>query len=108
MPIFNLRDILISLLDFRSNGIPYNGNDSFLATNMREFWTKYHMSLSAFWDYIHSIASYYRKPLFSILATMLIIGIWHRISMRYLLWGLLQAFGVYISSIFQINQNRLL
>ena len=49
------------LLGFR---VMENFNFPFLASNMQEFWSKYHMSLSAFCrDYIFTpIASYYRKP----------------------------------------------
>lgn len=100
-------DIAIGLSLLMGYRIMENFNFPFLSTNMREFWTKYHISLSAFCkDYIYTpIASYYRKPLFGILATMLIIGIWHEISIRYLLWGLLQAFGIYLSS-FYTNQSK--
>jgi alginate O-acetyltransferase complex protein AlgI len=87
------------LLGFR---IMENFNYPFLATNMAEFWRRYHISLSSFCrDYIYTpVTAYYRKPLFGIIATMLVIGLWHEISVRYLIWALLQAAGVYLSSFF--------
>ncbi|WP_458008634.1 MBOAT family O-acyltransferase [Flavobacterium sp. PL002] len=96
-------DIAIGLSLLMGYRIVENFNYPFLATNMRDFWAKYHISLSSFCkDYIYTpISSYYRKPLFGIIATMIIIGLWHEISLRYLLWGLLQALGIYISSFFQ-------
>jgi alginate O-acetyltransferase complex protein AlgI len=88
------------LLGFR---IMENFNYPFLATNMADFWRRYHISLSSFCrDYIYTpITAYYRKPLFGIIATMVAIGLWHEISVRYLIWGLLQAAGVYLSSFFR-------
>ena len=78
-----------------------NFNFPFLASNMQEFWSKYHMSLSAFCrDYIYTpIASYYRKPMLGIFATMAIIGLWHEITLPFLLWGLFQAVGIYLASL---------
>ena len=86
------------LLGFR---IMENFNFPFLASNMQEFWSKYHMSLSAFCrDYIYTpIASYYRKPMLGIIATMVIIGLWHEITLPFLLWGLFQAAGIYAASL---------
>lgn len=86
------------LLGFR---IMENFNFPFLASNMQEFWSKYHMSLSAFCrDYIYTpIASYYRKPMLGIVATMAIIGLWHEITLPFLLWGLFQAAGIYAASL---------
>ena len=88
------------LLGFR---IMENFNFPFLASNMQEFWSKYHMSLSAFCrDYIYTpIASYFRKPMFGVLVTMIIIGLWHEITMPFLLWGMLQAFGIYLAFLFK-------
>ncbi|HZB14430.1 MAG TPA: MBOAT family O-acyltransferase [Chryseolinea sp.] len=86
------------LLGFR---IMENFNFPFLASNMQEFWSKYHMSLSAFCrDYIYTpIASYYRKPMLGIVATMIIIGLWHEITLPFLLWGAFQAAGIYLASL---------
>lgn len=100
-------DIAIGISLLMGYRIMENFNYAFLATNMRDFWTKYHISLSSFCrDYIYTpISSYYRKPMFGIIATMLIIGLWHEISVRYLIWALIQAFGIYLSSFFQ-NKSK--
>ncbi|HEY5917619.1 MAG TPA: MBOAT family O-acyltransferase [Chryseolinea sp.] len=88
------------LLGFR---IMENFNFPFLASNMQEFWSKYHMSLSAFCrDYIYTpIASYVRMPVLGLFITMIIIGLWHEITMPFVLWGILQACGIYLASLFK-------
>ncbi len=103
-------DIAIGLSLLIGYRIVENFNYPFSATNMRDFWTKYHMSLSSFCkDYIYvPISSYFRKPLFGILATMIVIALWHEISIRYLVWGLLQAFGISLSSFFQNSSKSIL
>ena len=92
-------DIAIGISLLLGYRIMENFNYPFLATNMQEFWSKYHMSLSAFCrDYIYTpIASYYRKPVLGIFATMIIIGLWHEITLPFLIWGMMQAGGIYLA-----------
>ncbi|MDH4089422.1 MAG: hypothetical protein OEV74_07060 [Cyclobacteriaceae bacterium] len=100
-------DIAIGISLFLGYRIMDNFNYPFLASNMQEFWSKYHMSLSAFCrDYIYTpIASFYRKPLLGIIATMIIIGLWHEISFSFLIWGALQAIGIILSSFFKASSD---
>ena len=88
------------LLGFR---IMENFNFPFMASNMQEFWSKYHMSLTAFCrDYIYTpIASYFRKPMLGVVITMIIIALWHEITLPFLIWGGLQAFGIYLAFLFK-------
>ena len=92
------------LLGFR---IMENFNYPFFATNMRDFWSRYHISLSSFCkDYIYTpIASHTRNATKAIIITMIVIGLWHEISIRYILWGIFQAIGIYSSSFIKINSN---
>jgi len=103
-------DIAIGISLLLGYRIMENFNYPFLASNMQEFWSKYHMSLSAFCrDYIYTpIASYYRRPLLGIIATMIIIGLWHEISFSFLIWGVLQAVGIILSSFFKGGSDSFL
>jgi alginate O-acetyltransferase complex protein AlgI len=103
-------DVAIGLSIMMGYKIMENFNYPFLATNMREFWGRYHMSLSVFCkDYIYTpIASYYRKPVIGIIATMLIIGLWHEVSLRYLLWGVVQACGIYMATLIKPRRTSFL
>lgn len=100
-------DIAIGLSLFLGYRIMDNFNYPFLASNMQEFWSKYHMSLSAFCrDYIYTpIASFYRMPVLGIFATMIIIGLWHEVTLPFLIWGLLQAAGIYLAFLFRNNST---
>jgi alginate O-acetyltransferase complex protein AlgI len=71
------------------------------------------MSLTAFCrDYIYTpVASYFRKPMLGVVITMIIIALWHEITLPFLIWGLLQAFGIYLALLFKdrpaswVNKN---
>jgi alginate O-acetyltransferase complex protein AlgI len=102
-------DIAIGLALLLGYRIMENFNYPFLASNMQEFWSKYHMSLSSFCrDYIYTpIASYYRKPLLGIIVTMIIIGLWHEVTLSFVMWGVLQAGGIYLAFFFKNNSNSI-
>lgn len=69
--------------------IPENFNMPFLARSMQEFWQRWHMSLSGL------IGTYLAKPLtrtwgqreLAIFISFIIVGLWHRVSPNYLIWG---------------------
>jgi alginate O-acetyltransferase complex protein AlgI len=92
-------DIAIGLARIAGFRINENFNYPFLAKNMREFWTRYHISLSDFCrDYIYSpVASRFRNPRIGVLITMVVIGLWHELSFRYLAWGAVQFMGIFLA-----------
>lgn len=70
-----------------------NFNSPFLATNMQMFWQRWHISLSGWCrDYVfHPIAASTRNRWAALIASMLVLSLWHEISVRYVVWGTLQA-----------------
>lgn len=68
----------------------------FLARNIGEFWRRWHISLSSWCrDYVYMpVMARYRQPLLAITASMIVLGLWHEISIHYLLWGLYHAAGL--------------
>jgi alginate O-acetyltransferase complex protein AlgI len=76
--------------------IPENFNFPFLASDIREFWQRWHMSLTNWCrEYIFvPVAALTRKPFLAIGVTMITIGIWHELSLRYVLWGFYHATGI--------------
>ena len=81
--------------------LPLNFNVPYLATSLKEFWARWHMSLSTWLrDYIYiplggSRCSKTRSCL-NIVITFLISGLWHGADWSFVLWGamhgLIQAF----------------
>jgi D-alanyl-lipoteichoic acid acyltransferase DltB (MBOAT superfamily) len=70
--------------------LPENFNRPYLATSIREFWQRWHMSLSWF------VGTYLFKPFvrktgsapMGIFLAFVCVGLWHEFTPGYLLWGI--------------------
>lgn len=84
---------LALLLGFR---VMENFNFPLLATNISEFWNRYHISLSSWCrDYVYyPIVGIWRNPFLAVVGTMLVIALWHEISLQYILWGTFHGLGI--------------
>ncbi len=80
-----------------------NFNWPYFRSNIAEFWRCWHISLTS-WarDYIYMpVVGLTRQPVYGTVACLLIIGIWHELSVRYVLWGLYHGLGI-----IAVNQLR--
>ena len=70
----------------------------FLATDINDFWKRWHISLSQWCrDYIFiPTASFTRLTWLAILTSMLVLGLWHELSLRYILWASFHGIGIVI------------
>jgi D-alanyl-lipoteichoic acid acyltransferase DltB (MBOAT superfamily) len=80
---------LAHMLGFR---LPENFDRPYLASNPREFWSRWHVSLSTFLrDYLYVPLGGNRKgPLrtrVNLMLTMLLGGLWHGAAVHFVLWG---------------------
>ena len=81
------------LLGFR---VMENFNWPYLQTNISDFWRSWHISLTS-WvrEYVYTtVFSLSRNPALGAVATLVIIGIWHEVSLRYLVWGAYHGLGI--------------
>jgi len=79
--------------------LPINFRQPYLAANLRDFWRRWHISLSSFIrDYVYIPLGGnrlgYLRAQFNILAAMLISGLWHGASNTFIIWGAIHGFGV--------------
>jgi D-alanyl-lipoteichoic acid acyltransferase DltB (MBOAT superfamily) len=77
------------LLGFR---LPINFNSPYKATNITDFWHRWHISLSTWLrDYLYISLGGNRKgkvrQYINLLITMLLGGLWHGANLRFLIWG---------------------
>ncbi len=81
------------LLGFR---VMENFNWPFLQKNISEFWRCWHISLTSWCrDYVYSsVIAHTRSPALGALATLIVIALWHEVSIRYLLWGCCHGLGI--------------
>lgn len=89
--------------------LPLNFNHPYLATNISNFWERWHISLSR-WirDYLYIPLGGSRKgntrTVTNLLATMLIAGAWHGAGWTYIVWGGLH--GIYLALYHVYKQVR--
>jgi alginate O-acetyltransferase complex protein AlgI len=85
--------------------IPLNFNSPYSARNLREFWHRWHMSLS-FWlrDYLYVPLGGNRHGLIrkylNIMITMTLGGLWHGAHWNFLVWGCFHGAGLVVSHLF--------
>lgn len=89
------------LLGFR---LPMNFNAPLLAHNIRDFWDRWHISLST-WirDYIYiplggSRAGFLRTQV-NLMLAMVLSGIWHGSTFNFFFWGLLHGLAICLLNI---------
>lgn len=80
-----------------------NFNHPYKATNIVEFWQRWHMTLSNWCkDYVFTpVLAVYRKPFLAVICAMCAMGLWHQVSIYYLLWGFYHASGIACCRLFQ-------
>ena len=92
-------DIAIGAAKCMGYDLVINFNRPYFSTNIREFWRKWHISLSSWLrDYLYIPLGGNRKSpfrnRFNLLFTFALCGLWHGASWTLIVWGLLQ--GVYL------------
>ena len=92
---------------------PDNFNKPFLSKDMKEFWTRWHISLSRwFGDYIFSrfVLNSMRKKRFknrftashvAQIITMFVMGLWHGLTPYYIIYGLYQGVLLVLTDIYE-------
>ncbi len=86
-------DIAIGSARMLGFSLPMNFNRPYLAEGMREFWTRWHISLSTWLrDYLYIPLGGNRlgerRTYANLLITMLLGGLWHGAAMNFVIWGL--------------------
>lgn len=92
-------DMAIGLSWMFNVRLPFNFNSPYQATNISDFWRRWHMSLSQFLrDYLYIALGGNRKGVVrryaNLMATMVLGGLWHGASWSFIVWGFLH--GLYL------------
>ena len=94
------------LMGFR---IPQNFNSPYLALNLRDFWRRWHITLSLWLrDYLYIPLGGSRRGsrTLNLLVTMGLGGLWHGSHVRFLAWGLLHGLGLAAVHVFEAFTRR--
>ncbi len=105
---------LALLLGFR---LPDNFNAPYKSKTITEFWRRWHISLSSWLkDYLYISRGGNRKgknrTYANLMITMLLGGLWHGASWRFVIWGGFHGLALAVERLFhipdKINKNKLL
>ena len=86
--------------------LPQNFNSPYKATNIQDFWRRWHMTLSRFLkDYVYIPLGGNRhgslKTSTNLLATFLIGGIWHGAAWTFVFWGFLHGIALIVHNVWK-------
>lgn len=86
--------------------LPINFAQPYLAKNLREFWQRWHMSLSNFIkDFVYIPLGGNRRGFiwsqWNVLLAMVVSGVWHGAGLGFFIWGVLHGFGLIWSNVFR-------
>lgn len=92
-------DIAIGISRLLGFHLTLNFNLPYLATSLRDFWRRWHISLSTWLrDYLYISLGGSRRPgsrtYFNLGVTMLLGGLWHGASLTFVLWGVWHGLGL--------------
>ncbi len=105
-------DLVTGVAMLLGYSIPANFNNPYSARNLKEFWHRWHMSLS-FWlrDYLYIPLGGNRRGLsfkyVNILITMTLGGLWHGARWSFLLWGFYHGVGLIVTHLFTDLRGKL-
>ena len=89
--------------------LPANFNLPYRATNIADFWKRWHMTFSKWLtDYLYfSLPGKRRRVMqyVNLVITMAIGGLWHGISWTFLIWGLLHGTGLVVFRMWQARRG---
>lgn len=104
-------DLALALGRLAGIQLPENFNQPYLKPNLTQFWNNWHMSLTQwFRAYVFNPltrslrgtkASVWLIILMTQLVTMTLIGLWHGITLNFVLWGMWHGLGLFVHNRWQ-------
>ena len=94
-------DIAIGVASLLGYKFPQNFDQPYRATSLRDFWRRWHMTLSRWLrDYLYISLGGNRggraRTAFNLLATMILGGLWHGANVTFLIWGTIHGVALTI------------
>lgn len=108
-------DVAIGIGRLYGLTLPENFNRPYLQANIQQFWQRWHITLSTWFRVYYFtpftrmlIKSQAKPPQWTIvlsaqLTTMILIGLWHGITLNFLLWGIWHGSGLFLHKLLADN-----
>jgi D-alanyl-lipoteichoic acid acyltransferase DltB (MBOAT superfamily) len=103
-------DMALALAALCGVSLPENFNRPYLASSIREFWTRWHMTLSRWLrDYLYIPLGGSRNGIsgtvLAVMITMLLGGLWHGAAWTFVIWGALHGILIVIERLITIDRS---
>lgn len=104
-------DIAIGSAGLLGINLMQNFRSPYFSTSIREFWSRWHISLSTwFRDYLYIPLGGNRcskaRNSFNLLVTFLVSGLWHGASVTYVIWGGIHGVAQVIEKLLGLDRKR--
>jgi len=105
-------DMAIGMCLILGFSIPENFNYPYLSKSVREFWRRWHISLSTwFRDYLYIPLGGNRKGMarlyFNLLIVFFLTGLWHGASYNFIIWGMIHGIFMIAERTFPLETRKL-
>jgi D-alanyl-lipoteichoic acid acyltransferase DltB (MBOAT superfamily) len=111
-------DLAIGLARLFNIQLPENFNRPYLKPNLTQFWSNWHMTLTNWFRayFFNPLSRSMRKkkiPALTILfitqlSTMVLVGLWHGVTLNFVFWGLWHGMGLLIQNRWSGWMNKLI
>ena len=103
-------DIAIGMARFMGIHLPENFQAPYIKTNLTRFWDNWHMTLTQWFRayFFFPVTRFLRTRarwmpawlviLVTQLSTMVLIGLWHGVTLNFLLWGMWHGVGLFVQN----------
>ena len=101
-------DIAIGIGSYLGVKLPENFNNPYLKPNLTQFWSNWHMTLTNWFRayFFNPISRALRKKklpalvilLITQISTMVLVGLWHGITLNFIAWGIWHGVGLLIQN----------
>lgn len=103
-------DIAIGMGKLMGFNLPENFSAPYLKPNLTQFWNSWHITLTQWFRsyFFNPLTRWLRSSSWSLppallifitqLATMLLIGLWHGVTVPFVLWGLWHGLGLFVDN----------
>lgn len=105
-------DMALGLGKFFNINLPFNFNSPYKARNMADFWRRWNITVSSFFD-DYVFRSIFRfgdrrfKLVFATIVTFIVSGVWHGAGWNYILWGIANGILVAIVNLATVSRIKL-
>lgn len=104
-------DIAIGCAALLGYSFPENFNSPYKADSLKDFWRRWHISLSSWLrDYLYIPLGGSRKGKImtyrNLLLTMLLGGLWHGAAWNFIIWGAMHGLGLALERFFKLGKSK--